>query len=102
MFRVLFMDYQTKAVVRYKGHQNTSKNFVRANFGPNEEYVIGGSEVCSFTAMLLLVFPRPHACDVLLVLAQRKRHILMLVAGRGRVYLGYKHGGAPQHAPRTQ
>ena len=30
---------------RFKGHQNTSKNFVRAGFGPDESLVVGGSEV---------------------------------------------------------
>lgn len=34
----------SKAVARFKGHQNTSKNFVRASFGPRESVVIGGSE----------------------------------------------------------
>eukprot|EP01094_Clydonella_sp_ATCC50884_P029339 TRINITY_DN9159_c0_g1_i2.p1 TRINITY_DN9159_c0_g1~~TRINITY_DN9159_c0_g1_i2.p1 ORF type:complete len:598 (+),score=111.99 TRINITY_DN9159_c0_g1_i2:64-1857(+) len=34
----------TKPIVRYKGHQNTSKNFVRASFGSREEVVVGGSE----------------------------------------------------------
>lgn len=34
----------TKAVKRFKGHQNTSKNFVRSGFGPREDVVIGGSE----------------------------------------------------------
>lgn len=33
-----------KAVVTYKGHHNTSANFVRSTFGPNDETVIGGSE----------------------------------------------------------
>ncbi|KAI0563762.1 Translation initiation factor SUI1 [Gracilaria domingensis] len=34
----------TKVVKRFKGHQNTSKNFVRSTFGPRESVVIGGSE----------------------------------------------------------
>ena len=29
---------------RFKGHQNTSKNFVHASFGPAESLVVGGSE----------------------------------------------------------
>ncbi|GAM24710.1 hypothetical protein SAMD00019534_078850, partial [Acytostelium subglobosum LB1] len=29
---------------RFKGHQNTSKNFIRSSFGPNESLVVGGSE----------------------------------------------------------
>lgn len=33
-----------KAVKRFKGHQNTSKNFIRAAFGPLENVVVGGSE----------------------------------------------------------
>lgn len=33
-----------KAVRRFKGHQNTSKNFIRTGFGPRENVVIGGSE----------------------------------------------------------
>lgn len=31
-------------IQRFKGHQNTSKNFVRAEFGPNEDLIVGGSE----------------------------------------------------------
>ncbi|CAM6106108.1 unnamed protein product [Calypogeia fissa] len=31
-------------IKRFKGHQNTSKNFVRASFGPDESLVVGGSE----------------------------------------------------------
>eukprot|EP00178_Gracilaria_changii_P010664 TRINITY_DN309_c0_g1_i1.p1 TRINITY_DN309_c0_g1~~TRINITY_DN309_c0_g1_i1.p1 ORF type:complete len:600 (+),score=94.93 TRINITY_DN309_c0_g1_i1:58-1800(+) len=34
----------TKVLKRFKGHQNTSKNFVRSAFGPRESVVIGGSE----------------------------------------------------------
>lgn len=33
-----------KAVRRFKGHQNTSKNLIRASFGPNEMFVTSGSE----------------------------------------------------------
>lgn len=33
-----------KAVRRFKGHQNTSKNFIRTGFGPSESVVVGGSE----------------------------------------------------------
>ena len=33
-----------KAVRRFKGHQNTSKNFIRTRFGPLENVVCGGSE----------------------------------------------------------
>eukprot|EP00742_Colponemidia_sp_Colp-10_P005419 GILJ01005791.1.p1 GENE.GILJ01005791.1~~GILJ01005791.1.p1 ORF type:complete len:646 (-),score=96.73 GILJ01005791.1:200-2086(-) len=33
-----------RPVQRFKGHQNTSKNFVRVRFGPNEKVVVGGSE----------------------------------------------------------
>lgn len=33
-----------RPIQRYKGHQNTSKNFVRADFGNNENWVVGGSE----------------------------------------------------------
>ncbi|KAL3683464.1 hypothetical protein R1sor_001486 [Riccia sorocarpa] len=29
---------------RYKGHQNTSKHFVHAGFGPNDSLIVGGSE----------------------------------------------------------
>lgn len=29
---------------RFKGHQNTAKNIVRASFGPRESFVLGGSE----------------------------------------------------------
>lgn len=29
---------------RFRGHQNTSKNFIRASFGPQEALVVGGSE----------------------------------------------------------
>lgn len=33
-----------RAVRRFKGHQNTSKNFIRTGFGPREHVVISGSE----------------------------------------------------------
>jgi COMPASS component SWD3 len=33
-----------RPVRRFKGHQNTSKNFVRATFGPSEKLVVSGSE----------------------------------------------------------
>eukprot|EP01117_Protostelium_nocturnum_P019685 TRINITY_DN859_c0_g1_i1.p1 TRINITY_DN859_c0_g1~~TRINITY_DN859_c0_g1_i1.p1 ORF type:complete len:491 (-),score=81.12 TRINITY_DN859_c0_g1_i1:1125-2597(-) len=33
-----------RPITRFKGHQNTTKNFVRAGFGPSESLVIGGSE----------------------------------------------------------
>lgn len=29
---------------KFKGHQNTSKNFIRACFGPEERLILGGSE----------------------------------------------------------
>jgi len=34
-----------RQVKRFRGHQNTSRNFVRAAFGAQEALVIGGSEV---------------------------------------------------------
>ncbi|KYR00548.1 hypothetical protein DLAC_02562 [Tieghemostelium lacteum] len=33
-----------RPIKRFKGHQNTSKNFIRSSFGPNETLVISGSE----------------------------------------------------------
>ena len=33
-----------KPIMRFKGHQNTSKNFIGASFGAKQEVVIGGSE----------------------------------------------------------
>ena len=33
-----------KVVKKFKGHQNTSKNFVSCTFGPSDRTVIGGSE----------------------------------------------------------
>ncbi|TMW58948.1 hypothetical protein Poli38472_007093 [Pythium oligandrum] len=33
-----------KPIQRFKGHQNTAKNVVRAAFGPREAFVLGGSE----------------------------------------------------------
>ena len=33
-----------RPVRRYKGHQNSCKNFVRARFGPQGRLVVGGSE----------------------------------------------------------
>lgn len=33
-----------KVVRRFKGHQNTSRNFVRASFGPREAQIVSGSE----------------------------------------------------------
>lgn len=35
---------QSRPLRRFKGHQNTSKNFLRANFGPLERLIVGGSE----------------------------------------------------------
>eukprot|EP00808_Paulinella_micropora_P014270 g79016.t1 len=34
----------SKPLMRLKGHQNTSKNFIRAAFGSNQQVVLGGSE----------------------------------------------------------
>jgi hypothetical protein len=36
---------QNAVVKRYRGHQNISKNFIRAMFGPSPLIVTGGSEV---------------------------------------------------------
>lgn len=33
-----------KPIKKFKGHQNTSKNFIRSSFGPQEALVIGGSQ----------------------------------------------------------
>jgi COMPASS component SWD3 len=33
-----------RPVQRYKGHQNTSKNFIRATFGPSQALVLSGAE----------------------------------------------------------
>lgn len=33
-----------KPIQRFKGHQNTAKNIIRASFGPREAFVLGGSE----------------------------------------------------------
>lgn len=35
---------QCRPVRRFKGHQNTSKNFIKAEFGPRERLITGGSE----------------------------------------------------------
>lgn len=35
---------KTQPLMTFKGHQNTSANFVRATFGPSDTTVIGGSE----------------------------------------------------------
>ena len=35
---------QGRPLCRYKGHQNTSKNFIRVSFGPGENVVLSGSE----------------------------------------------------------
>nr|CCA26522.1 conserved hypothetical protein [Albugo laibachii Nc14] len=35
---------ESRPVQRFKGHQNTAKNVVRASFGPREAFVLGGSE----------------------------------------------------------
>lgn len=42
-----FIGMQVRPLRRYKGHQNTSKNFIRGGFGPQKAVVIGGSEVHS-------------------------------------------------------
>lgn len=33
-----------RPILRLKGHENTSKNFVRCDFGPNDSVAVGGSE----------------------------------------------------------
>lgn len=33
-----------RALARFKGYQNTAKNFVRAEFGPREAFIVAGSE----------------------------------------------------------
>uniref|UniRef100_K3W6D9 WD40 repeat-containing protein SMU1 n=1 Tax=Globisporangium ultimum (strain ATCC 200006 / CBS 805.95 / DAOM BR144) TaxID=431595 RepID=K3W6D9_GLOUD len=35
---------EQRPIQRFKGHQNTAKNIVRASFGPRETFVLGGSE----------------------------------------------------------
>jgi WD40 repeat protein len=35
---------EQRPIQRFKGHQNTAKNVVRASFGPREAFVLGGSE----------------------------------------------------------
>lgn len=35
---------EQRPLQRFKGHQNTAKNIVRASFGPRESFVLGGSE----------------------------------------------------------
>ncbi|OQR91077.1 hypothetical protein THRCLA_22491 [Thraustotheca clavata] len=35
---------EQRPLQRFKGHQNTAKNVVRAAFGPREDFVLGGSE----------------------------------------------------------
>ncbi|ETV75141.1 hypothetical protein, variant 1 [Aphanomyces astaci] len=35
---------EQRPLQRFKGHQNTAKNVVRASFGPREAFVLGGSE----------------------------------------------------------
>lgn len=35
---------QCKPIRRFKGHQNTSKNFIRSEFGPKDRLIVGGSE----------------------------------------------------------
>lgn len=35
---------EQRPIQRFKGHQNTAKNVVRASFGPRESFVLGGSE----------------------------------------------------------
>lgn len=37
-----------KPLRRFKGHQNTSKNFIRSAFGPNERYAFCSDEVLAF------------------------------------------------------
>eukprot|EP01113_Clastostelium_recurvatum_P035398 TRINITY_DN4932_c0_g1_i4.p1 TRINITY_DN4932_c0_g1~~TRINITY_DN4932_c0_g1_i4.p1 ORF type:complete len:633 (-),score=71.36 TRINITY_DN4932_c0_g1_i4:60-1958(-) len=34
----------SRPIKRFKGHQNTSKNFIRSYFGPSQSLIIGGSE----------------------------------------------------------
>lgn len=43
-----------KPLRRFKGHQNTSKNFIRSAFGPNERYACCADEVIAGVEVLLL------------------------------------------------
>ncbi|ETV99943.1 hypothetical protein H310_07963 [Aphanomyces invadans] len=38
------LSMEQRPLQRFKGHQNTAKNVVRASFGPREAFVLGGSE----------------------------------------------------------
>ena len=35
---------KNKALMKFKGHQNASRNYIRASFGARDEVVLGGSE----------------------------------------------------------
>lgn len=43
-----------RPITRFKGHQNTSKNFIRAGFA-NKPLIVGGSEVKNFHRLNLIV-----------------------------------------------
>jgi COMPASS component SWD3 len=42
--RLWDMRKNSEYIQRYKGHQNTNTNLIRAHFGPQNEVVVGGSE----------------------------------------------------------
>mmetsp|Transcript_60076 Transcript_60076/g.190842 ORF Transcript_60076/g.190842 Transcript_60076/m.190842 type:complete len:143 (-) Transcript_60076:20-448(-) len=65
-----------RPIQRFKGHQNTSKNFVRASFGPNEKLVVGGSEDGVV-----------HMWDA------RTGELLQRLGAGGSVKSGTRHGG---------
>jgi COMPASS component SWD3 len=42
---IKLFDFKTgKVLRRYKGHQNSSRNFIRASYGPKEDVIMSGSE----------------------------------------------------------
>jgi hypothetical protein len=60
--RVKLSRMQGKPVQRFKGHHNTTKNFIRSAFGPSQSLVVGGSQVCSAIFMLLILIIRIVFC----------------------------------------
>jgi WD40 repeat protein len=51
---MIFLFAQGFSKQKFKGHLNTSKNFISSCFGSNQELIAGGSEVFFFTRSFFL------------------------------------------------
>ncbi len=81
---------------KFKGHLNTTKNFINCCFGSNQQFVAGGSEVWHFAALgFICVKPiilrvsifNKHPTDIRAFSLSRAR------AQDGKIYLWDTHSG---------